>query len=78
MRRGWRGAQMEGNKDTMQGKRPKPLRRGQITRYKERDCIPWKSLRILCLYIKEEVHDVSVLDDIFLAFDSELSCGSAG
>ena len=34
LRRGWRGAQMEGNKDTMQGKRPKTLRRGQI---KERD-----------------------------------------
>ena len=30
------------------------------------------------LYIEEEVHYVAVLDDVVLAFDSELSCGSAG
>ena len=30
------------------------------------------------LDVEEEVHDVSVLDDIFLALDSELSCGSDG
>ena len=34
-------------------------------------------LRIL-LYVEEEVHDVSVLNDVLLALDSELSCGSAG
>ena len=37
---------------------------------------------ILCiyvlLYVEEEVHDVSVLNDVLLALDSELSCGSAG
>ena len=30
------------------------------------------------LDVKEEVHDVAVLDDIFLTLDSELSCGSDG
>ena len=34
-------------------------------------------LRIL-LDVEEEVHDVAVLDNILLAFDSELSCRSAG
>jgi len=34
-------------------------------------------LRIL-LDVEEEVHDVAVLNDILLAFDSELSCRSAG
>jgi len=34
-------------------------------------------LRIL-LYVEEEVHDVAVLDNVLLAFDSELSCRSAG
>jgi len=32
----------------------------------------------LLLYVEEEVHDVSVLNDVLLALDSELSCGSAG
>ena len=33
---------------------------------------------ILLLYVEEEVHDVSILDDIFLALDSEFSSCSAG
>ena len=30
------------------------------------------------LYVEEEVHDVAVLNNVFLALDSELSCSSAG
>ena len=33
---------------------------------------------IVWLHVEEEVHDVAVLNNIFLSFDSELSCGSAG
>ena len=33
---------------------------------------------IVWLYVEEEVHDVAVLNNIFLSFDSELSCGPAG
>ena len=33
---------------------------------------------IVWLHVEEEVHDVAVLNDVFLAFDSELSCGPAG
>ena len=32
----------------------------------------------ISLYVEEEVHDVAVLNDVLLTFDSELSCGSAG
>ena len=32
----------------------------------------------ISLYVEEDVHDVAVLNDVLLTFDSELSCGSAG